>query len=54
MCYLEEPQTLSGNVGAGNRDEYFQSYLSNWVLRYDENDSAKNHFQVQLISNGKF
>ena len=39
------------NVAARNRDEHFQSYLSNWLWHYDCNDSAKYHFQIQLISN---
>ena len=35
-------------------DEHFQSYLSNWLWHYDCNDSAKYHFQIQLLSNWKF
>ena len=41
-------------VAARNREEHFQSYLSNWLWHYDYNDSAKYYFQIQLISNWKF
>ena len=40
-------------VAARNREEHFPSYLSNWIWHYDYNDSAKYHFQIQLISNRK-
>ena len=39
------------NVPARNREE---RYLSNWLWHYDCNDSAKYHFQIQLLSNCKF
>ena len=42
------------NVAARNREEHFQRNLSNWLRRYHENDSAKYHFYIQLIWNGKF
>jgi hypothetical protein len=34
-----------------NKDDYFQSYLSIWLLCYHDNYSTKYHFQIQLISN---
>ena len=37
------------NVAARNREEHFQSYLLNWLRCYHYNDSAKHHFQIQLI-----
>ena len=58
--FIDECVTLESheknvlNVAVGNRKEHFQSYLSNWVRRYHDNDSATYHFQIQLISNGKF
>ena len=39
------------NVTERNREVHIQSSLSNWILLYDYNDSAKYHFQIQLISN---
>ena len=42
------------NVAAGNKEEYFQCYLLNWVQCYHYNDSAKYHLQIHLISNSKF
>ena len=42
------------NVAAKNIEEHVQSYISNWLWHYDCNDSAKYHFQIQLILNWKF
>ena len=39
------------NVAGRNREVHFQSYLSNLLWHYDCNDSAKYHFQIQLLSN---
>ena len=36
---------------SNKKEEHFQSYLSNLLWHYDWNDSAKYHFQIQLISN---
>ena len=52
VCYFGEPRkkTLL-NVTERNREVHIQSSLSNWILLYDYNDSARYHFQIQLISN---
>ena len=39
------------NLVAGNRAEQIQSYLLNLVRHYHYDDSAKYHFQNQVISN---
>ena len=50
VCYFGELRKKNLlNVAAKNREEHFQSYLSNWICHYDCDDSAKYHFQIQLI-----
>ena len=55
VCYFGELRSkICWMSQQGNREEHFQSNLLNWLWHYDCNDSAKYHFQIQLISNWKF
>ena len=46
---LESYEKNQLNVAAKNREEHFQTYLSNWLWHYDCNDSAKYNSRFNLF-----
>ena len=57
MCYFGEAQQNILNVPATNKEEHFQSDLSNWLWHYNYNDSANtistfNLFRIECFDSG--